>query len=199
MALADPLLPEGDGHTPLGDDDIDGLIPTYITTRGELNAAEQDNVAHALTLASPSRPDQVLDHVYLRRLHKQMFGDVWNWAGQYRPREMSIGIDPVTIPMAVVDLCEDARLWMKAPGEEDLAASRFHHRLVLIHPFRNGNGRHARRAADVLLISAGIDAFTWGANADLMPDDLRSRYLASLRNADLDPDDLTELVEFARS
>ena len=199
MALADPLLPEGDGHTPLGDDDIYGLIPTYITTRGELNAAEQDNVAHALTLASPSQPDQVLDHVYLRRLHKQMFGDVWDWAGQYRPSEMSIGIDPVAIPMAVVDLCEDARLWMKASGEEDLAAARFHHRLVLIHPFRNGNGRHARRAADVLLVSAGIDAFTWGANADLSPDDLRSRYLTSLRNADHDPDDLTELVEFARS
>ncbi len=199
MALADPLLPEGDGHTPLGDEDIDGPTPTYITTRGELNAAEQDNVAHALTLASPSRPDQVLDHVYLRRLHKQMFGDVWDWAGQYRPREMSIGIDPAAIPIAVVNLCEDAKLWMNAPGEQDLAAARFHHCLVSIHPFRNGNGRHARRAADVLLISARIDAFTWGANANLGSDDLRSRYLSSLRKADLDPDDLADLVGFARS
>lgn len=199
MAVADPLLPEGDGHTPLGEDDIDGLIPTYITTRGELNAAEQDNVAHALTLAAPRTPDRVLDHLYLRRLHKQMFGDVWDWAGQYRPREMNIGIDPVEISMAVVDLCENAKLWIEASGEEDLAAARFHHRLVSVHPFRNGNGRHARRAADVLLNSAGLDAFTWGANADLSPDDLRARYLTSLRKADLDPEDLTELVEFARS
>lgn len=199
MALADPLLPEGDGHTPLGEDDIDGLIPTYITTRGELNAAEQDNVAHALTLAAPSKPDQVLDHVYLRRLHKQMFDNVWDWAGQYRPREMNIGIDPVEIPTAVVDLCENGKLWMKVSGEEDLAAARFHHRLVSVHPFRNGNGRHARRAADVLLNSAGLDAFTWGANADLSPEDLRARYLTSLRKADREPDDLAELVEFARS
>lgn len=185
MALADPLLPEGDGHTPLSEDEIDGLIPTYITTRGELNAAEQDNVAHALTLAAPSKPDQILDPLYLRRLHEQMFGDVWAWAGQYRRREMNIGIDPARIPMAVVDLCGDAKHWIKVTGEEDLAAARFHHRLVSVHPFRNGNGRHARRAADLLLNSAGLDAFTWGANADLRPGDLRARYLAALRKAPL--------------
>lgn len=199
MAVVDPLLPEGDGHTPLGEDDIEGLIPTYITTRGELNAAEQDNIAHALTLAEPSKPEQVLDHVYLRRLHKQMFGDVWDWAGQYRPRAMNIGIDPVRIPMAVIDLCENAKIWIEETGAEDLTAARFHHRLVSVHLFRNGNGRHARRAADVLLNSAGVDPFTWGANADLSPEALRSRYLRSLRTADLNPDDLTELLEFARS
>lgn len=199
MAVADPLLPDGEGHTPLGEDDIEGLRPTYITTRAELNAAEQDNVAHALMLVAPSSPERVLDHVYLRRLHKQMFGDVWNWAGQYRHREMNIGIDPARIPTAVVDLCEDAKLWMNGAGEEDLASARFHHRLVAIHPFRNGNGRHARRAADVLLASAGFVPFTWGANAGLSPSDLRATYLASLRAADLDPEDLTALVEFARS
>ncbi len=91
--VSNPLLPIGDGHTELTDDDRHGLMPTYITTRGELFDAEQRNIAKALLRRAPD-VDRLLDDTYLRNLHRAMFEDVWDWAGRYRLRETNLGIDP---------------------------------------------------------------------------------------------------------
>jgi len=183
---SDPLLPLGDGHTPLHDDDRQGLKLSYITTRGELNEAEQENILRARLGRRPPTLEVLLDDKYLRDLHRAMFGDVWAWAGRYRRLETSIGIDPTQIGVCVRDLVADPRIW--AEHEEPLSvAVRFHHRLVWIHPFPNGNGngRHGRQAADYLMGALEQPPFTWGAvsGADDV-EETRTRYLSALRAAD---------------
>jgi Fic-DOC domain mobile mystery protein B len=159
---SDPLLPLGDGHTPLGDDDRHGLKLSYITTRGELNEAEQANILKARQGRRPPTLEALLDDKYLRDLHRAMFGDVWTWAGSYRRLETSIGIDPGQIGVCVRDLVADARVWAEHEAPLGVAV-RFHHRLVWIHPFPNGNGRHGRQAADYLMEALAQPPFTWGA------------------------------------
>ena len=181
---SDPLLPPGDGHTPLGDDDRQGLKPSYITTRGELNEAEQENILRARRRRRPPTLEALLNDKYLRDLHRAMFGDVWAWAGCYRRLETSIGIDPTQIAVCIRDLVADARIWTE--HEEPLSvAVRFHHRLVWIHPFPNGNGRHGRQAADYLMEALGQPPLTWGAVSGASDvKETRRRYLAALREAD---------------
>lgn len=165
---------EGDGQTPLDEDDLEGLLPTWVATRADLNEVEQANIAaaRALWLRRPSL--SVLDDLELRKLHKDMFGDVWRWAGRHRTRETSIGVEPVGIAVALRNLVGDARVWLAA--DPLTAVARFHHRLVFIHAFPNGNGRHGRLASDVLAAAVGIPAPGWGSD--------RSAYLGALRHAD---------------
>jgi len=195
--MTDPLAPLGDGHTELSDEDRLGLIPPYLSTRAELFDAEQRNIAGALLRRAPTVA-QLLDDAYLRRLHRAMFGQVWAWAGTYRLRETNLGIDPRHVPGAVRDLVEDTRTWV-ATGtyEPDEIAVRFHHRLVAIHPFPNGNGRHGRIAAEYLVMGLGRELFTWGANLAVDTPQLRASYQRALRRADAG--DITELLTFARS
>lgn len=195
--MTDPLVPIGHGHTALAEDDREGLLPTHIATRGDLFEAEQRNIAEALIRRRP-RLEQVLDDKYLRALHRAMFTDVWQWAGKYRRRETNIGIDPTRIPVAVRDLVADARAWVDHETyEPDELAVRFHHRLVAIHLFPNGNGRHGRIAADFLIIALHGEPFTWGASLDIETDELRARYLRALRRAD--DNDISGLLAFART
>ena len=190
------ILPIGDGHTALSDEDAEGLIPTYVSTRGELFEAEQRNIADALLRVAPTI-DRLLDDSYLRRLHKSMFDQVWRWAGTYRVRETNIGIDPKEISTAVRNLVDDARTWIDLSVDPDDVAVRFHHRLVSIHAFPNGNGRHGRIYADYLVQANGSTPFTWGYHLGLETEQLRARYLRALRNADRE--DYDELLVFARS
>ncbi len=193
----DPLLPLGDGHTPLEGDDREGLKLTYVTTRSELNEAEQENILRARQGRRHPTLQALLDDKYLRDLHRAMFGDVWAWAGSYRRLETSIGIDPARIAVGVRDLVADTKIW--AEHEEPLCvAVRFHHRLVSIHPFPNGNGRHGRQAADYLMEALKQPPFTWGAvggRGDV--EGTRRRYLAALREAD--NGDLAPLEQFVVS
>ncbi|MDX2466913.1 MAG: mobile mystery protein B [Acidimicrobiia bacterium] len=193
----DPLLPDDDGHTPLTDEDLRGLIPTYIATRGELFDAEQGNIARAL-LRLPPTVTRLLDDKYLRELHQVMFNEVWTWAGRYRVRETNIGFDPIHIATAVRNLVADVKTWieLEAYGPDEVAI-RFHHRLVQIHPFPNGNGRHARIAADYLVSSMDQRPFSWGRNSGLDTATLRANYLRSLRQADRS--EIGELLGFART
>ena len=181
---SDPLLTPGDGHTPLGEDDRQGLKLSYITTRSELNEAEQENILRARQGRRPPALEALLDDKYLRDLHRAMFGDVWAWAGRYRRLETSIGIDPAQISAGIRDLVADTRI--RTELDEPLSvAARFHHRLVWIHPFPNGSGRHARQAADYLMGALGQPPFTWGAvSAAGDIEGARRRYLAALRAAD---------------
>ena len=195
--MSDPLLPVGDGHTELTEDDRVGLIPSYIATRGDLFAAEQRNIARAL-LRRPPPIRVLLTDNYLRRLHRVMFGEVWEWAGRYRRSETNIGIDPRQIPVSARTLVDDATAWVdNETYEADELAVRFHHRLVAIHPFPNGNGRHGRIAADYLVMALGRSRFGWGIGLDVNTGDLRATYRHALQRADAD--DIKELLAFARS
>lgn len=194
--MKDLLFPAGEGHTELSDEDRLGLIPSYIATRGELFRAEESNIADAHRRRPPTLT-QLLDDKFLRNLHKAMFGQVWNWAGIYRQRETNIGIEPGQIATAVRSLVYDARVWIEAAVDDpDEIAVRFHHRLVQIHPFRNGNGRHGRIAADYLAVALGLEPFSWGAGLTVETDDLRRIYRKALQRAD--EGDIQELLGFAR-
>lgn len=196
--MVDPLVPEGDGHTPLTDEEREGLLPSYISTRGELNDAEQRNIAAAFLRRRSPSAEVLLHDSYLRELHRAMFVDVWKWAGHYRLTERNIGIDPTQIPVLVRDLVDDARTWVEdTTFEPDEIAVRFHHRLVAIHPFPNGNGRHGRAAANYLVRALGSGEFSWGAQATRTTSELRTAYLSALRAADRH--EIQPLIEFARS
>ncbi len=195
--MVDLSAPAGDGRTALSHEDLEGLIPTHIATRGDLFEAEQRNIADAL-LRRPPPTAALLDDRYLRDLHKHMFGRVWTWAGKYRSRETNIGISPAEISLAVRSLVDDARAWIEYGAyESDESAVRFHHRLVAIHPFPNGNGRHGRVAADYLVLSLDGPRFTWGAALRRDTPSLRKEYQAALQEAD--SGSITRLLAFARS
>ena len=197
--MTDPLVPLGDGHTEVPEEDRADLIPTYIADLGELYAAEQESIASALIARRPSA-EVLLDDMYLRRLHRAMFERVWKWAGQYRTCETNIGIDPTQVATEVRSLTADAQVWVESGCyDEDGTAVRFHHRMVQIHPFVNGNGRHGRIAADLLISALGQPAFSWGQNLHVSTEELRSRYIAALRRVDVDPEDLSDLLNFTRS
>ncbi|MEX0756880.1 MAG: mobile mystery protein B [Acidimicrobiia bacterium] len=150
----------------------------------------------ALRGRSPSI-EELLDDAYLRRLHKRMFGRVWSWAGAYRLRETNIGIAPTQIPGAVRNLAADTRVWVETGVfRPDELAARFHHRLVYIHPFPNGNGRHGRIAADYLILGLAAERFTWGATLEIEAEELRAKYVNALQQAD--DGDYAALIEFVR-
>ncbi len=195
--MTDPLVPVGDGHTELSEEDRLGLVPTYIATRDELFDAEQRNIAQAL-LRRPPTVAKLLDDKFLRDLHKAMFDQIWDWAGRYRLREANIGVDPNRIPSAIRKLVDDTKAWIEyGTYEPDELAVRFHHRLVAIHPFPNGNGRHGRIAADCLITSLGREPFGWGVGLDVDTDELRAVYRVALQRAD--GGDIAELLAFART
>ncbi len=195
MPIELDLIP---GATPLDPDTIAGLRPAHIATQADLNAAEAANILAALNWARRARTDTVLRRDYVQRLHKQMFGDVWRWAGTWRRLETTIGVDPLTIATRVEQLLDDVRHWVaNASFEPHEIAVRLHHQMVLIHPFPNGNGRHTRLMADLLLKQLEREPFTWGGGALSSADDARTRYIAALRSADRG--DLQPLLVFARS
>jgi Fic-DOC domain mobile mystery protein B len=196
--MPDPLLPAGDGHTELSEEDRLGLIASYISTRGELFDAEQRSIATALVRRRVPTVIELLDDKYLRDLHRAMFREVWRWAGKQRRTETNIGIDPAQIGVALRSLTSDARMWVeRATFQPDELVTRFHHRLVQIHPFPNGNGRLGRIAADYLAVGLGRPRFTWGAKLDVTTDELRARYRSALIKADAG--DLADLLLFVRT
>lgn len=176
-----------EGATPLDPDELEGLKFNHITTRGELDELEQANIQSGLLWLERRRNKDILDVQFLRELHRQLFGQVWEWAGTFRIREKNIGIDPIRISADLQTLLGDARYWAENKTYEPLeAAARFHHRLVQIHPFPNGNGRHARISAD-LYLSEYFDheEIDWNAGQSLIYDNARrNEYIAALRLAD---------------
>jgi Fic-DOC domain mobile mystery protein B len=186
-----------DTATPLTESEKRELIPTHIAYRSELNAAEQENIADGQEWGLRRRRD-IRDERFLKELHRHMFGNVWRWAGEYRTSERNIGIDHWQIPVELRVLLDDAKLWIdKKVYPPDEIAVRVHHRLTLIHPFPNGNGRHARLAADLLVRQLGGERFSWGRGSLRAAGELRKRYVDALHAAD--GHDLGPLLAFARS
>ena len=195
--MTDPLDQQDDASTPLDEEEREGLIPSYITLRGELNEAEQANILEAEDWAYGRKRD-VLSEDVLNGLHKRMFGKVWKWAGQYRTSGKNVGVEAYRIPMELRQLVDDCRYWAEhGTYDPDEIAVRFHHRLVSIHPYPNGNGRHGRLATDLLLIAMGQEPFSWGSANLVDPGETRARYVAALRAAD--NHDLEPLKAFVRS
>jgi Fic-DOC domain mobile mystery protein B len=199
------LFEEPEGTTPLDDDDQRGLLRTDIALRHELNMAEAENIASAQHWAFSRRRrlSRLLTQAEKKELHRRMFGEVWKWAGTFRVKETSIGIVPYRISPELENLLLDIQAQTgdrdRLAWPADEIAVRFHHRLVSIHPFPNGNGRHARLAADLLVVNLGRPRFGWGSSGHLTEtSDARSRYLTALRVADRESD-YAALMDFARS
>jgi Fic-DOC domain mobile mystery protein B len=191
------LFEETDNATPLTPEERDALIPAHITYRRELNEAEQENIYRAQDWAL-ARRRELLTEKFVKDLHARMLGDVWRWAGQFRTSERNLGIPHYEVPMALRQLLDDAKTWIEnASYPRDEIALRFHHRLVQIHPFPNGNGRHARLMADLLVMNLGGERFSWGSVNLGDTGDVRKRYIAALQAAD--NHDTAPLLAFARS
>jgi len=195
--MSDPLVPQDDGQTPLTHEELEGLVPSHITLRGELNEVEHANIVSAQSWAY-KRNNKMLSIDFLNDLHKRMFGKVWKWAGQFRASGKNIGVDAYKIQTGLKELIDNTAFWIEHNTyEPDEIAARFHHKLVFIHPYPNGNGRHSRMAADLLLRSMGKEPFTWGSKNLTNPGDARAEYIAALRAAD--GYDYEKLFKFVRS
>lgn len=184
------------GATPLDADELANLIPGHITTQGELNEWEQLNILQGEAWARKQR-QEILQEAYVRKLHERMFGETWRWAGSFRKSDKNIGVDWLQIGVELKKLLDDVRFQV-ANGSLPLdeIAVRFHHRLVAIHPFPNGNGRHARLIADLLIERLGHPRFTWGSASLPDANETRQRYIAALQAADAR--DIAPLLAFAR-
>ncbi len=188
-----------EGATPIDPDDAKGLLLTHITTHGELNRWEQDNIVEALAWIDKTKPTNILNEQFIKQLHKRMFGNVWRWAGQFRRSDKNIGVSWHQVPMCLKNMCDDVPVWIQTQNEspEEMAV-RFHHRLVWIHPFPNGNGRHARLMADIFITNVLQGSpFTWGKRDLSSPNEYRSRYINALQEAD--NGNYIPLLEFAKS
>jgi Fic-DOC domain mobile mystery protein B len=191
------LFEQPSDATPLAPEELRGLIPSGIAFRHELNRAELVNVTRGMEWAL-ARRREVLNERFLRQLHQRMFGDVWRWAGKYRTTERNLGIPYFEIPVALRLLLEDAQAWIQPHSySADEIAVRFHHGLVQIHPFPNGNGRHSRMMADLLVMELRREPFSWGGASRHDAGELRRRYIGALRAADAH--DLAPLIAFARA
>jgi len=178
-----PLAP---GETPLSDEEKLGLRPSYITTIGELNQWEQQNILDGQAWALGRRRKDILSEKFIKTLHKKMFGQTWEWAGQYRKSDKNIGVPAYKIPIDIREVIDTVRYWdANETFDTREIAIRLHHRIVQVHPFPNGNGRHARLLADVFLFNKNEPRFTWGGGSDLRAaSEIRRTYLDALREAD---------------
>lgn len=187
-----------EGATPFNMDDFDQLIPKHITTQDQLNEWEQANILIADRWLFTRKRKDLLTIEFIKKLHKKMFDKTWKWAGKFRTHNTNIGVDYPLIQESLKMLCDDVVYWFeKETYLIDEIGTRFHHRLVSIHPFSNGNGRHARLMADVLLIQSGVPRFSWGRQNLVKQSETRNQYIKSLRQAD--QGDYSALMNFVRS
>ena len=192
-----------EGQTPIDEDEKEGLLLPSVTTRGELNEVEQRNIEEAIRWTIKPRRKftaaEILTENFILELHQKMFGSVWQWAGTFRKTDKNIGVDKYHAPTALRTLLDDCKFWIgQKTFNDDEVAIRFKHRIVFIHCFANGNGRHSRLIADVIIEKIfGRDVFTWGSADLIESEQFRTTYLQALREAD--NGDYCPLLKFARS
>lgn len=186
-----------DAATPLSPEEREGLIPAHIALRRELNELEQQNILDAVAWAF-DRPRLITTEAFATGLHKRMYGQVWKWAGTYRTSEKNIGVLPYLIQPRLHEAFKQFSYWIDNktfPAEE--IAVRYHHTLVAIHPFPNGNGRWSRLMADLTAVQLGAERLSWGKSDLRASSDVRSAYIQALRAADAH--DVGPLMAFAKS
>ena len=194
-------LLHGEGQTPLDDDEKESLKIKTITTQGELDEFEQMNIEKAIewTIHANLKAEKILTEKFIKDLHKRMYGDVWKWAGEFRRSEKNIGITWTQIAIELKNLLDDTKYWIEnnifSPEE---IAIRFKHRIVSIHCFPNGNGRHSRMMADIIMeLIFGKEIFTWHQFNMVKANETRKEYINALREADTG--NITALIEFAKN
>lgn len=189
------------GQTPLSEEEKEGLLIKSVTTRGELDELEQLNIEKAVgwTLNNKFTKEKILTEDFIKNVHKKMLGDVWEWAGKFRKSDKNIGVDWKQISVELRKLLDDTKFWIdNSTYPPDEIAVRFKHRLVNIHCFPNGNGRHSRIMADIIIESIfGKEVFTWNNSNLVKPDKTRIEYLESIKKADKGI--IKPLIVFARS
>ena len=189
-----------EGQTPISEEEKEGLLITSIGVRAELDEFEQHNITNAIEWSRRISPglDEILSEEFIKRVHKSMFGDVWGWAGQYRKTNKNIGVDTFDISVKLRELFDDCRYWIEHNKlTEDEIGVRFKHRIVLIHPFVNGNGRHSRLMGDIMISTYfKKPVFSWGSRNITKQGEGRTKYLTAIRKADTGSYDT--LIEFAR-
>jgi Fic-DOC domain mobile mystery protein B len=190
-----------DGQTPLDENEIQGLKIPSITTKGELDEMEQNNIEEAQLwlLGRKLNYNQILTPEFITNLHKRMYGNVWNWAGEFRKTDKNLGIPFYQITTGLKQLLDDTKFWIENKTyDSDEIAIRFKHRIVSIHCFANGNGRHSRIMADIIIEKVFKNKiFSWGMSDLSKENDIRANYLKAIKLADRH--DYTELMKFARS
>jgi Fic-DOC domain mobile mystery protein B len=189
------------GQTPLDEEETNGLLIPTITTRGELDEFEQKNIEQAIkwTLMWKFKMNEMLTEDFVKLVHKKMYGQVWAWAGEFRTTNKNIGVDRFQISTELKKLLDDCKYWINnATFSPDETALRFKHRIVQIHCFSNGNGRHSRLMGDLIIEKIyGKPVFSWGANSDIAADNsTRQEYLSAVRAADAH--NILPLLEFGR-
>ena len=194
-------LDYADGQTPLDEDEKEGLCIPTIATRGELDEYEQHNIEQALQwiFGSSFTAEKIFTESFLRDVHRKMYGDVWKWAGEFRTSGKNIGVDREQIAPQLRALLGDAKYWVANNTYPPVEiAVRFNHRLVSIHCFPNGNGRHSRLMADIMIEKIYKQpVFSWGAANLSSEGDARAAYLKAVKAAD--QGDYNLLLAFARS
>ena len=189
------------GQTPFDEDEKDGLLIPTISTRSELDEFEQQNIEEAIqwVLTKSLKAKSILTEQFVRNLHKRMYGDVWAWAGNYRKTDKNLGVDKWQIPTALKGLLDDALYWIEHNTfTPDEISVRFKHRIVSVHCFPNGNGRHSRLMADIIVDKIyKLPVFSWGAENLVRLSDTRTNYIKAVKEAD--NNNYEQLLLFARS
>ncbi len=189
------------GQSPIDEDEKEGLRIKTISTRGELNEFEQSDIEKAIEWSMKRKYsyNKILTVGFIKEVHKKMFSEVWEWAGIFRKTNKNIGTDKFYIEQELIVLLDDCKFWIenKTYGKDETAI-RFKHRLVKIHPFPNGNGRHSRLCADILISHAlNKPVFTWGGKDLGKQGETRTKYLSAIYQADQKK--IESLIAFARS
>lgn len=190
-----------DGQTPLSEEEKDGLLIKTITTHGELDEHEQLNIEKAIewTIKTKFKKDKILTEEFIKVLHKKMLGNVWSWAGEFRKSEKNIGVKWLLIGIELKALLDDTKYWIENNtfSNEEIAI-RFKHRLVNIHCFPNGNGRHSRIMADIIMESIlGNEPFSWNQSNMVKADQTRKNYINAIREGD--KGNIQPLIDFAKN
>jgi len=190
-----------DGQTPLDEEEKEGLKIKSISTQGELDEFEQLNIEKAIewTIHANLKPERILTEKFIKDLHKKMYDDVWKWAGEFRMTDKNIGINWTQIGIELKNLIDDTKYWIenKTFSPEEIAI-RFKHRIVAIHCFPNGNGRHSRIMADIIIESIfGKEIFSWHKSNMVKADETRKAYIKALREAD--NGNISPLITFAEN
>ena len=188
------------GQTPLDEEENEGLRIKSISNRHELNEFEQHNIEKAMLWLKSKRIDaeELLSEKFVKELHRRMYGDVWKWAGLFRKTNKNLGVDKHIIPQSLKQLLDDSRYWIQQRSfSADEIAIRVKHRIVQVHCFANGNGRHSRLIADAMMEKIfNQQPFTWGAAGTKAPPHLRTAYIKALQKADAG--NYSALVAFAK-
>lgn len=190
-----------EGQTPLNDDEKEGLKIKTTTTQAELNEFEQLNIEKAVewTIHANLKAEKILTEKFVKNLHKRMYGDVWKWAGEFRSSEKNIGIIWTQIAIELKKLLDDTKYWIENNtfSQEEIAI-RFKHRIVSIHCFPNGNGRHSRMMADIIMeLIFREEIFTWHQSNMAKANQTRKEYINALKEADIG--NINPLIKFAKS